>query len=234
MKAEPTSCPFHYTESGHGPLASPEGESRCMAVDATHKVEFKKGQTLFLQGEPSTSLYSLSSGMVKICSNLPDGREQIIGLSHPGKLLVGLQSIAQDNYAYSAIAATAVSACRINHEKLLYLVRERGDVAMCLIRALNDQLAHSRTLMEVMGHKTAGAKIAALILLMVPASQHDNSEFSLPFSRREIAGLLGLREETVCRQMANMKRSGVIKSSRSYVAILDWNRIRNMADSAVA
>jgi len=205
-----------------------------MVADATHKVKFRKGQVLFLQGQPSTSLYSLSSGMVKICFSLPDGREQIIGLSHPGNLLVGLQSIAQDYYAYSAIAATPVRACRINHDKLLALVRERGDVAMSLIRALNAQLAHSRTLMEVIGHKTAGAKIASLILLMVPKSQHDNTEFSLPFSRREIAGLLGLSEETVCRQMADMKRTGVIKSPRRYVAIIDWDRLRTMADGVAA
>jgi CRP-like cAMP-binding protein len=137
-------CPFHYTEIGSGPLSSPDGEARCKVADTTHKVQFSKGQVMFLQGQPSTSLYSLSSGMVKICSSLPDGREQIIGLSHPGSLLVGLQSIAEEHYAYSAIAATPVRACRINHEKLLGLVRERGDVAMSLIRAMNAQLAHSR------------------------------------------------------------------------------------------
>ena len=128
MPNPPSNCPFHYTETGGGPLSSPEGEPRCMVADATHKMKFRKGQVLFLQGEPSTNLYSLSSGMVKICSCLPDGREQIIGLSHPGNLLVGLQSIAEEHYAYSAIAATTVRACRISHQKLLALVRERGEV----------------------------------------------------------------------------------------------------------
>jgi len=205
-----------------------------MVADATHKVKFRKGQVLFLQGEPSTNMYSLSSGMVKICSCLPDGREQIIGLSHPGNLLVGLQSIAEERYAYSAIAATGVRACRISHDNLLALVRERGDVAMSLIRALNAQLAHSRALMEVMGHKSASAKIASLILLMVPEHQHDNTEFSLPFSRGEIASLLNLSEETVCRQMADMKRTCIIKAPRRYVAIMDWDRLRAMANGAVA
>ncbi len=234
MPNPPSSCPFHYTEIGSGPLSSPQGELRCMAADATHKVKFRKGQVLFLQGEPSTNMYSLSSGMVKICSCLPDGREQIIGLSHPGNLLVGLQSIAEEHYAYSAIAATAVRACRISHDRLLALVRERGDVAMSLIRALNAQLTHSRALMEVMGHKSASAKIASLILLMVPEHQHDNTEFSLPFSRGEIASLLNLSEETVCRQMADMKRTGIIKAPRRYIAILDWARLRGMADQPAA
>jgi CRP-like cAMP-binding protein len=203
-------------DNENGPLSDLAPELRCMVSDAVHKMKFRKGQVLFLQGQPSSNLYSLSSGMVKICHHTSEGREQIIGLSHPGNLLVGLQSMAEERYAYSAAAATPV----------------RADVAISLIRALNAQLAHSRALMEVMGHKSAGAKIASLILLMVPKSHHENSEFSLPFSRREIADLLNLSEETVCRLMADMKRTGIIKAPRGHVAILDWERIRAIADSA--
>jgi CRP/FNR family transcriptional regulator len=67
---------------------------------------------------------------------------------------------------------------------------------------------------------------------MVPKHQHDNTEFSLPFSRGEIANLLNLSEETVCRRMADMKRSGIIEAPRRYIAILDWDRLRAMADNA--
>jgi CRP/FNR family transcriptional regulator len=205
-----------------------------MVADVIHKVKFRKGHVLFLEGQPSLNLYSLSSGMVKICHHTPDGREQIVGLSHPGNLLVGLQSISDDCYAYSATAATPVRACRINHKALLAKARERGDVAMSLIRALNAQLAHSRALMEVMGHKSAASKIASLILLMVPEAQHGNIAFSLPFSRREIADLLNLSEETVCRLMADMRRTGIIKAPRRHVAVLDWDRLRVMADGLAA
>jgi CRP/FNR family transcriptional regulator len=205
-----------------------------MVSDAVHQVKFRKGQALFLEGQPSLNLYSLSSGMVKICHNAADGREQIIGLAHPGNLLVGLQSLSDDRYAYSASAATPVRACRINHQALLTKVRERGDVAISLVRALNAQLAHSRALMEVLGHKSAAGKIASLILLMVPEEQHDNTEFSLPLSRREIADLLNLSEETVCRLMAKMKRSGMIKAPRRHVGVLDWDRLRAMADGRAA
>lgn len=227
-------CPFCFVECENGPLSGLDPTLRCMVSDAIHKVKFRKGQVLFLEGQPSLNLYSLSSGMVKICHHTPEGREQIVGLSHPGNLLVGLQSINDEHYAYSAAAATPVRACRINHHALLKKARERGDVAMSVIRALNAQLAHSRALMEVMGHKAAAAKIASLILLMVPESQHDNTEFSLPFSRREIADLLNLSEETVCRLMADMKRSGIIKAPRRFVAILEWDRLRAMADGAAA
>ena len=52
----------------------------------------------------------------------------------------------------------------------------------------------------------------------------------MPFSRVEMASLLGLSEETVCRLMANMKRDGAIYAPRGYVEIRDWDRLHAIAD----
>ncbi len=228
MRCGNCDCPFYELQAENGPFSVEE--IQCMVSEAVQKVVYRKGDVLFLQGQSSSNLYSLTSGMVKICCHSSDGREQIIGLSSPGNLLVGLQSINDEQYAYSATAATTVSACRINHRALLARAKDRGDLAMRLIAAVNAQLTHSRALMEVMGHKCAAAKIAAFILLMVPKSKHRNCRFSLPFSRLEIAGLLGLSEETVCRLMANMKRVGLIYAPRGNIEIRDWDQLHAITD----
>jgi CRP/FNR family transcriptional regulator len=101
---------------------------------------------------------------------------------------------------------------------------------MRLVGAVNAQLAHSRALMEVMGHKSAAAKIAAFILLMTPKSEKGSDRFELPFSRLEMASLLGLSEETVCRLMANMKRSGAIYAPRGKVEIRDWKQLHAISN----
>jgi CRP/FNR family transcriptional regulator len=101
---------------------------------------------------------------------------------------------------------------------------------MRLMSAVNAQLAHSRALMEVLGHKSAAAKIASFILLMTPRSENGDGRFELPFSRMEMAGLLGLSEETVCRLMASMKRSGAIYAPRGKVEIRDWKQLHALSD----
>jgi CRP/FNR family transcriptional regulator len=202
-----------------------EVEKNCVVGDSIQHVLFKKGEVLFLQGWLSTSLYSLKKGMVKICSNSADGHEHIVGLSAPGNLLVGLQSICDNRYAYTGIAETQVRACKINHKALLDQLSDRPDLAMRLIEAMSAQLAHSRALMEVMGHHCAAAKIASFILLMMPKSTHENCGFPMPFSRMEMANILGLSEETVCRIMAGLKRSGALLAPRGKVEIRDWEQL---------
>lgn len=221
-------CPFYDLQADGGPLADLE----CVVNDCVHPVRFAEGEVLFMQGQASANLFALVEGTVKICSHTPDGREQIVGLSSPNNLLVGLQSLSDDRYAYTAIAATPVEACRINHRAILAKVRDTSDIALRLIRAMNAQLTHSRALMEVMGHHCAASKIASFLLLMTPKSEHGNCEFSMPFSRVEIASLLGLSEETVCRSMARLKREGAIVAPRKRVEIRDWDRLQEIAGEA--
>ena len=228
MPCSNCNCPFYEIQAEEGPLSA--AEVSCLVTSCVQKVEFGNDEVLFMQDQTSSNLYSLTDGLVKICRHTPDGREQIVGLSVPGNLLVGLQSLNDERYAYTAIAASNVTACKINHRNLLARVQDRGDVAIRLIQAVNAQLAHSRALMEVMGHKCAAAKIASFILLMTPKSARGNCRFPMPFSRVEMASLLGLSEETVCRLMANMKRDGAIYAPRGYVEIRDWNLLHAIAD----
>lgn len=225
-------CPFYLFQVDDGLVA--DAIRDCVVNESVHEVGFEHGEVLFTQGQASSNLYSLTAGMVKICTHTADGREQIVGLSCPSNLLVGLQSLNEDRYAYTAVAATPVTACRINHHALLARVRDEGDIAIRLIEAINAQLAHSRALMEVLGHRCAASKIASFILLMTPKSTNGNGSgrcnIAMPFSRVEMAGLLGLSEETVCRSMAMMKRMGAIYAPRGHVEIRDWDRLHAIAD----
>jgi CRP/FNR family transcriptional regulator len=101
---------------------------------------------------------------------------------------------------------------------------------MRLIYAMNAHIAHSRSLTEVLGHKCAAAKIASFLLLLTPKAERVNGGFALPFSRLEIASLLGLSEETVCRLMAGMRREGAIVAPRGKIEIRDWDRLHAIAD----
>lgn len=230
MSSSANQCPFFDIEAQIGQVI--EGEEHCIVADAVQPVSFGPGEVLFLQGRTSASLYALKKGLVKICSTTADGHEHIVGLSTPDNLLVGLQSINQNRYAYTGIAETVVHACKINHKALLDHLNDKPGLALRLIAVLTAQLAHSRALMEVLAHHCAVAKVASFIVLMTPKAERGNCRFPMPFSRMEIANILGLSEETVCRIMANMKRSGVLLAPRGYIEIRDWALLNAISDGS--
>lgn len=232
MPCQNHDCPFHELHIANS--VTSHTEMQCLITDAVKQVTFPAQAVLFNKGESSGSLYALESGAAKICCTSSDGREQIVGISSPGSLLVGLQSINDDCYEYSAVAATPLTACKISHRALLKKAANDAHISLRLIAALNAQLTHSRALMRVMGQKNAAGKIASFILLMVPRSRRRRSaRVALPLSRMEISNLIGLSEETVCRQMARMKRNNIIHAPRGRIEVLDWKQLRAVADGGV-
>ena len=228
MACPNSKCPFSEVKSGNG--STEPAAAVCTITDVVKQVHYLAGENLFTKGEKSSCLYAVTDGLVKIINHSPDGREQIVGLSSPTALLTGLQTLEEEEHQYSAVAATNVSACRLRHRALLTSVKSGSEIAVRLISAINAQLAHSRALMRVLGQRCAAAKIASFIKLVFPEPQHGNERYTLPFSRLEIADMLGLSEETVCRQMAKMKRRGILYAPRGGIQVYDWAQLNAIAD----
>ena len=72
MTCSNQNCLFRYTDFEDDPQSCPDREVQCRIADTSREVEFHKGEALFLEGQPSSSLYSLTSGMVKICRDVHD------------------------------------------------------------------------------------------------------------------------------------------------------------------
>lgn len=228
MQCGHTDCPFNASFSISERRKTLEHD--CLVADSVKQVSFKKGEYVFSESQSSCCVYALTSGIAKIFSITPEGHEQITGFASPRKLMVGLRSLSQDHYSESVVAETNVTACKIRKRALLTAVAERPEVAFHLIDAMNAQLAMSRNLMKVSERHTAAAKIAAFLLLLLPEKGQTKKRLPMPFSRAELAGLLGLSEETVCRQMAKLKRDDVLYAPRGSIEIHDWDRLRAIAD----
>jgi len=81
-----------------------------------------------------------------------------------------------------------------------------------------------------MGRRTAVEKIAACILFMQHQDKSGVEQSPIQLSRRELAEMLGLGEETICRVMAELRRTGIIEAPRGNVIVLDRDRLQDIAD----
>lgn len=228
MSCRNSECPFTLGPQGNG--ESKSRELNCLVADSVKEVTFSKGDFLFCQDQPSCCVYALTDGLAKILSVTPDGHEQIVGFANPHKLMVGLRSLSNDYYSDSVVAETNVTACKIRKRALLTAVAHDPHVAFRLIDAMNAQLAMSRAMIRAVEHHGAAAKIAAFLILLLPDEENSTERYDLPVSRREIADILGLSEETVCRQMAKMKRKDILYAPRGSIEIRDWEGLRAIAN----
>lgn len=187
--------------------------------------QYKAGEILFRAGEPSTYLYILREGHVKLSNIIAGGREQILGLAKPGHL-IGFHKLDDRVHPYDTTAMTASQVCKVRHKSILKLLQDHPSISIRIINALNDELEQSHALIRAIGHKMASEKVASLILSLSPEQDSSNEERSLILSRLELSEMLGLAEETVSRITAELKRSKIIEAPRGEIRILDRARLQ--------
>jgi CRP/FNR family transcriptional regulator, anaerobic regulatory protein len=166
------------------------------------------------------------SGVVKLTKTLADGRQQIVQLLFPSDFL-GRPFRAGAGYV--AEAATAVELCCFSRQPFESLMHAWSPLKQLFLERTLDEVEAAREWMLLLGRKSAEEKVAALILLVLrrmrpagcgAAAQPDSVRFDLPLSRTEMADFLGLRIETVSRQLAILREAGVIETARGRTVVV--------------
>ncbi len=165
-------------------------------------------------------------GVIKLSKTLPDGRQQIVALLFPGDFL-GRPFRAE--FPYTAEAATDVHLCCYSRASFEGLLRDHPKFKQAFLERILDSVDAASDWMLLLGRKTAREKVATLLLTILKRSSEGGCEPNtlgtdvvLPLTRTEMADYLGLRLETVSRQLRQLEASGAIKRR-------DVRRIRVLA-----
>jgi len=191
--------------------------------------EFDAHEIIFREGEPSTYLYVLRQGLLKLTSVGVGGREQIIGLATPGRLL-GLQTKHGNTYGFTAVTLSPASVCKLRNSDMLQVLEQNPAVSLKLIDMLNQELTEAQALIRVLGQKTAEERVAWFLLTLAHADSRNTADMiTIWLSRREMAEMLGLTIETVSRLISSFRREGLIDVSRRSMRILNLPRLQARA-----
>lgn len=215
----------------------------CSILDDREREEFARlgrqmavptGQTLMWEGTDSMVVANVVSGALKLSTSVQDGREQIVGVVYPSDFIgrpFGKTS------PHSVTALSDARLCVFPRGAFDMFARSHPDLEHRLLRRTLDELDRARGWMLLLGRASAREKVATFIRDVAErlATEGDAplGQFELPLSRQQIADILGLTIETVCRQLTAMKRAGVIDLiGRRAVAILDPEQLEDMAHAA--
>lgn len=178
---------------------------------------YNAGQFIAGAGQRQEWFATVLSGVVKLTKVMSDGRQQIVGLLFAADFL-GRPFAA--NSPYRAEAATTVELCCVESRYFEDLFLNCPGVRQSLLERTFDEIDAAREWMLVLGCKTAEEKVASLILLVIKrmratrADEYVSSDavgYELPLSRTEMAEYLGLRIETVSRQIKRLRAAGIVE-----------------------
>lgn len=186
---------------------------------------WRAGATLFTEGASDRGIYRITSGIVRLSKNLPDGRRQIVAFAFPGQH-VGLATDGRHHHCATAIGE--VRAARIDPA-------ESGATAAAWLAAVIEDLEAAHEHITLLGCKRAIERTAAFLCCLFARMNLASDRLTeLPIGRADVADFLGLRAETLSRCIMQLRQSGLIATdSAGRIRILDREGLQAVADGTV-
>ena len=188
-------------------------------------LSLRSGRELYAEGDSATYWYRVTSGVVRTCKLLPDGRRQIDDFLFAGDVF-GLEASAEHKIGAEAVTNAAVVSYSRN--RLDSMAQDDARLSARLLQMTLKQLdkAHGRLLL--LGRKTAEEKLATFLLEMLDRSDARET-LDLPMSRTDIADYLGLTIETVSRTFSSFRRDCLIELPNAHrVVVLDRQALEEL------
>lgn len=184
---------------------------------------FRKGQTIFKEGEPAQSVWLIHRGWVYLIKRTSQGIPATIFTVTPEELLCGFSAVAgQGAYFASAVTATDTTAIKVPGTAFSRLFKDHPAFALAVLGIYH---ARMRRMAEAISLAQAPVEQRLAYTLLRLRSSFGRT---IPVTHRELAGMAGTRWETSIRRLSAMKRQGWLASSRGRVTVLAPEKLRSL------
>jgi CRP-like cAMP-binding protein len=211
-------------------------ESSTLAEVARHKVlnSYKKGQTIFFQGNPPFGIYCVANGKIKVSKVGQDGKESILRIAGPGDVLGHRSLFGRENYSATATVIEDSMICFLDKTYIYTALKENPSIALNIIQKLSREMGVAESRNASMSQKSARERLAELFLNFIKNYGHEESDgrirLDIKLNRDEIASIVGTAHETIIRLISEFKAEGILEQEGKTIFILDQDKLLEFAN----
>lgn len=189
-----------------------------------YEATFKPGEIVMKQGSPTSNALFLASGMAKTYIEGLNGRNFIISIALPGRLILGPGAYVDSRHTYTVAAISTVHACFISFDIFKQLVRINGAFAESLLEDISEKSLGTLNRMVNLSQKKMPGRLADALLYFADQVFHSD-EYDMILSRQELGEMTNMAKECVVRILKELEDSGVIYSDSSKIKIIDREKL---------
>ena len=185
-----------------------------------------EGDIVVHEGDSIESIIVVRSGRIKTFRVSPSGEEYVLDVLHDVQALWHGMFTADHVYRYSVECLTPVRLCRIHRPDFEALLSNHPDVALGLIRMVTTELDDAEERIMMLSIRDPRQRLAQYLLVRDQRCAGPEIHLKL----EDIAASVGLRPETVSRNVARFAREGLIeRPGRGRILVVDHAGLRGVA-----
>lgn len=192
---------------------------------------FPKGKTIFLQGDHSNGIHCITSGKVKIYKFGVD-KNQIVRVANKSDIIGYRSLVSNEVFSASAEALEDTHTCYIPKRVFFNLIDNDKGFTLKLMRILSKNLKDAESNSMNIAQKTVIQRLAEFIILKHKSLEEEKriKIYSLYFSRKDLAAILGCANETLIRALSHLKKEKLINIDKKEIIIRDIKKLYRIAN----
>ena len=186
-----------------------------MLHDLGVKKTYSPNSVVFFEGDDAGYYFLITSGVLRGCKLLEDGRRQINRFIFAGDLIG--YSISP-KYSFTVEAVTPVTLVALRRSSVESRVEATPCLHSAVMKAVLSELDEMQEQLVTLGRMNAEERVSRFLCLLAArsasapagAAEMEIPQIEIPMCRNDIADYLGLTIETVSRVLSRLKAEGKI------------------------
>jgi CRP/FNR family transcriptional regulator, cyclic AMP receptor protein len=191
---------------------------------------FPAGTRVFHEGDHSDACYIVRAGSFRVTREHSDGRAITLATLASGDIFGELAMLDGEVRSASVEALTDGELLALPASDVRALLARHPDITVKLIAALVRRLRAANERISRQSFQTVPSRVAGVLSQLVAEEaprERDRGEVTIRMNQADLAQLAGTSRESVSRFLADLERSGVVRSGRGRVTVLDSIKLRN-------
>ena len=188
---------------------------------------FPAGTRVFHEGDRSDACYIVRDGSFRVTREHSDGRAITLATLGPGEVFGELAMLDGDLRSASAEALTDGELLALPAVDVKALLARHPEISVKLVAALVRRLRAANERISRQSFQTVPSRVAGVLSQLASEAPVESGEVTIRMNQADLAQLAGTSRESVSRFLADLERSGVVRSGRGRVTIVDPEKLRN-------
>ncbi len=200
---------------------TPEERQRLAA--RSRERAYAKGETIFRAGDRADTVCVVKTGRVHLMKFLESGHASTTCVMAPGETFCCLPALDRKPYPVDAVAAEDSVVVRIQADAFHELLQRNPAFLQASLCLFCDRLRHVEDKSCAVYDSVERRLAQALVLLAEKFGP------TVPLTKHELAELAGTTVETTIRVLSQLKKQGIVKSSRGATTIVKPQQLADLA-----
>ncbi len=188
---------------------------------------FPAGTRVFHEGDRSDACYIVREGSFRVTREHSDGRAITLATLGPGEVFGELAMLDGDLRSASAESLTDGELLALPAVDVKALLARHPEISVKLVAALVRRLRAANERISRQSFQTVPSRVAGVLSQLAAEAESDGVEVTIRMNQADLAQLAGTSRESVSRFLADLERSGVVRSGRGRVTVLDPEKLHN-------